>query len=216
MHLRNSSITSLSAAIAVALAACTVACGDAPAPTSPGASTIQNRLVGTVTESTAGGRLPLEGAVVTHLASGRSATTNHAGAYAIYELPDGFATITVVKDGYESLTRSVSVSGETRLDLQLVSRREPLPPSVLWGVVYEKTASGQVPIAAVHVEDSNTHISSKTDAEGRYRLEFSGIERSLFDGFASLYVAKEGYQTISQWETAVTGDTRLDIEIVRR
>jgi hypothetical protein len=215
MHRRDSSVTRLSAAIAVALAAGTVACGDAPAPTSPGPSIIQSRLVGTVTESTANGPRPLEGAVVTDLASGRSVTTNHAGTYSIHELPDGFATIRAIKDGYESVTRSLSLSGETRLDLQLVPRREPLPPSVLWGVVYERTASSQMPVAGVHVEDSNLHMSSKTDAEGRYRLDFSGIDRSSFDGFVSLYVAKEGYRTISRWEMAVTGE-RLDIEIVRR
>lgn len=206
----NSSITSLSAAIA--LAACTIACGQAP--TSPAPPSTQNRLVGTVSESSVNGALPLEGAVVTDLASGRSVTTNQAGAYSIEELPNGFASIFISKDGYQSVTRLLSVSGETRLDLQLVRRREPITPSVLWGVVSERTASGLAPVAGVHVEDSNIHMSSKTDADGRYRLDFSGID--VFEGFVSLYVAKQGYRTISQWETTVSGDTRLDIDIVRR
>lgn len=214
MLCRNRLITSLSAVIAVAFAALTVACGDATAPTSPGSPIVQNRLIGTVTGMTDGGRLPLEGAVVTDVASGRSVITNQAGAYSLDEMPNGFASISVSKDGYQSVTRLLSVSGETRLDLQLERRREPIGLSVLWGVVYERTASGPVPIAGVHVEDSYMHLSSKTDAEGRYRLDFGGIDQ--FEGFVSLYVAKEGYRTLSQYETTVGGDTRLDIEIVRR
>lgn len=211
MHHDDHSITSLSAAIA--LAACTIACGRAP--TSPAPASTQNRLVGTVSESSVNGALPLEGAVVTDLASGRSAITNQAGAYSIDEMPNGFAGILASKDGYQSVTRLLSfVSGETRLDLQLERRREPIAPSVLWGVVYERNASGQVPVAGVHVEDSYMHLSSKTDAEGRYRLDFSRID--LFEGFVSLYVAKEGYQTVSRWQMGVSGDTRLDIEIARR
>ncbi len=93
---------------------------------------------------------------------------------------------------------------------------EPLPLTVLWGVVYEKTEAGRVPVAGVHVEDSNTHLSSKTDAAGRYRLDFTGIDRSWFPGVASLYIAKDGFNTMSQWAVAVAGDTRLDIEVVRR
>ena len=209
MHQRNSSITRLSAAIAVALAVFTVACGEAPA--SPAAPSIQNRLVGTVTDSTANG--PLEGAVITHLASSRSATTDHTGAYSIEPLPTGFAAFTVARSGYHTVTRSAEISGETRLDLQL-ARREPLGPSALWGVVYERTPSGELPVAGVHVEDSNTHLSTKTDAEGRYRLDFAFMG-GLFDSFVRLYVAKEGYQTISL-EMGVVGDTRLDLEIVRR
>jgi hypothetical protein len=92
---------------------------------------------------------------------------------------------------------------------------EPLPLTVLWGVVYEKTEAGRVPVAGVHVEDSNTHLSSKTDAEGRYRLDFTGIDRSWFPGVASLYIAKDGFNTMSR-TVAVAGDTRLDIEAGRR
>ena len=93
---------------------------------------------------------------------------------------------------------------------------DPLPLTVLWGVVYEKTEAGRVPVAGVHVEDSNTHWSSKTDAEGRYRLDFTGVDRSWFPGFASLYIAKDGFKTMSRWDVTVAGDTRLDIELVRR
>ncbi len=213
MHRKTDWITALLGAIAVACATSTAACGDTP--TAPEPRTI-NSLSGTVRDVC--GLVPLEGAVVTHTGTSRSVTTDRRGAYLIYELPSGSSIITVAMDGYESVTTSVDVFGVTPLDLRLVPvrPREPLPPAALSGVVYEKTAAGQVPVAGVLVEDSNTHISSKTDAEGRYRLVFESRECSRFDGSVSLYVAKEGYQTIGRSEIGVSGDTHLDIEIMRR
>jgi hypothetical protein len=50
--------------------------------------------------------------------------------------------------------------------------------------------------------------------------ESSHAENPLDHGFvrvaASLYFAKDGFNPMSQWEVAVAGDTRLDIEVVRR
>ena len=214
MHRKTHWITSLWGAIAVSCAVSLAACGDTPSAPEPVRT--PNTLSGTVSEMSGNRPLGLEGAVVTHVATGQSVRTDRSGAYFISELPAGMTTVTVAKDGYDPVTTSVGVFGDARLNLQLVRRREPLPPAALSGVVYETTAAGRVPVAGVHVEDSNTHISSTTDAEGRYRLVFEGIDRSLFDGSVSLYVAKQGYQTISRLEMGVSGDTLLDIEIVRR
>jgi hypothetical protein len=203
-------ITGLLWAIGMAVAASTAACGDTP--TSPDTTNRTTRLSGTVTEMSTAGRSPVEGAVVTHVATGRSATTDSTGAYSIAEIPAGLATIVATKDGYDTTTRSVTVSGETRLDLELARRR--IPPVALSGLVYERTAAGQVPIPGVPVEDSNFHVGSVTDAEGRYRIDYRrfNVDRNYV---ANLYVAKEGFWPVSL-SVAIEGEALLDIELVRR
>ena len=203
-------ITGLLWAIGMAVAASTAACGDTP--TSPNTTNRTTRLSGTVTEMSTGGRSHVEGAVVTHVATGRSATTDSTGAYSIAEIPAGLATIVATKDGYDATTRSVTVSGEMRLDLELVRPR--LPPVALSGLVYERTEAGQVPVTGVVVEDEPMHTGSITGADGRYRVDYRPL--SLGPNYvAHLRVAKAGFETVFR-SVLIEGEVLLDIELVRR
>ncbi len=104
----------------------------------------------------------------------------------------------------------------------------PAPPSPVFatsgtisGVVFERTAAGPASVAGVEVFcHSCDHAVSFTDAQGVYR--FDAVPNGLYD----LWVAKRGY-TVSKsaaptggWsgrvDVRVTGDTRVDIELVRQ
>jgi hypothetical protein len=196
----------------MAVAAMAAACGDTP--TSPGRPRPTGSLSGTVTGLSPDGAIAVEGAVVTHVGAGRSATTDSTGAYSITEILDGSAMIIATKEGYQTQTTLVAVSGGTRLDLELVPRREPFPPGALSGRVFERTAAGQVPVPGVVVEDSNFHWGAVTDADGRYRIDYSRLNPGP-DYVAILYVAKEGFQPL-YGSIPVQGDVVLDIELVRR
>jgi hypothetical protein len=131
------------------------------------------------------------------------------------DLPAGLATFLVGREGYEAASASVQVSGDTRLDVRLVKRR-PVPASVsVSGIVYEQVGADRAPLAGAVVENSYSHTSTTTDALGRYRLEFTPAELGNTDGFARIYATREGFVP-SFREIVVEGDTRLDIELVRR
>ena len=200
------------AGVCVALAI--AGCGDSPVAPDPAPT---HTVSGTVTEMTTEGRAPVEGALVTHLATGKSTRTDVSGGYSIAGVPARMATISVSKEGFSGTTAVVDVTGDARLDLQLVRLPPPPPPpqpAVLTGLVYEQTPTGPVPVADVWLENSYIHAGTLTGADGRYRLEFTaGL--GPFDGFVSLFVTKDGYRPVTR-ELRVNGETRLDIEIVRR
>ena len=79
----------------------------------------------------------------------------------------------------------------------------------LSGVVFEVTPTGVMPIANVQVEEYHRHQTATTDASGFYRISGVSVGR-LFFGFE-----KEGYQS-NRSSVNVTGDTRFDIEAIRR
>jgi hypothetical protein len=200
-------------AAVLTFAASAIGCGSTP--TAPADVESGYTLTGTVTEMAAGARVAVEGAVVRHEATGRSAATDGGGRYTLADLPGRMATITVMKDGYENATGSVDLFTSTSLDVLMIRRRAPLPNPALSGIVYESSGSGQVPLAGVVVENGYTHGSSITDANGRYRLEISSGELGMTDGFAQIMASKEGYAPFLR-EVVVEGETRLDIELVRR
>ena len=166
------------------------------------------RVFGIVTESspTLGIARPVAGAVVE--VAGVRAVTSADGSYTISSasLWVGLAaTIVVRRAGTEVAQREILLEQETRADFTF----EAAPFSSLSGIVYEWTAAGRVPLANVHVENSNNHESTRTDAEGRYRLSF------IEDSQATLYVNKAGYEVISQRQVTVRGNQTLDIELIR-
>ena len=91
--------------------------------------------------------------------------------------------------------------------------RSSVPASLLTydltGVVFEVTPTGMMPIQNVQVEEYNRHQTGTTDANGFYRI--SGVSV----GRVGVGFEKEGYQS-SRSIVNVSGDTRFDIEAIRR
>ena len=211
MHLTRSLACVAIAAAVVALVAS--ACGGAPtAPQSPSPSFT---VTGTVSESTSEGLAPVQGALVTHQASGRSVTTDAAGTYSLSSLPAGMVTIMVSRDSFDTAMRLVSLFADTRVDLQLVRHRELPSDHFVTGIVFERVGSVQTPVAGAVIEDSYSHLSVTSGSDGRYRLDFSPADQSRFDGFAGIFVTKEGFEPVSR-SVVVYGEVRLDIELSRR
>lgn len=186
-----------------------VACGKSDPLTGPDPVPVASvRVFGVVTESSParGIARPVGGAVVE--VAGVRGTTAADGSYSVTSasLWVGLsATIVVRRAGMDVAQREIRLEQETRADFTF----DAAPLSSLTGIVYESTAAGRVPLADVHVENSNNHESTSTDAAGRYRL--SQIE----DSQATLYVNKPGYLVVSQRQIAVRGDQTLDIELIR-
>jgi hypothetical protein len=100
----------------------------------------------------------------------------------------------------------------------------PAPTYTLSGVVFEMTATGRTPIQEVSVYcdscgDPLGHTFSDTDANGFYSFSWTA------NGRTALIVRKDGYRLagdlpagpVDGWiVAAVDGDTRFDIELVRR
>jgi hypothetical protein len=128
-------------------------------------------------------------------------------------------SVRVAKDGYATGTVTITMTGDTQLDIRL----ERAGPYVLSGVVYEITEAGPLPLEGVQLYCDSCgspggHTFVGTDADGAYRFEWT------YDGFHPLLVRKMGYRIIDStgrllddWITAsVRGDTRFDIQLVRR
>jgi hypothetical protein len=79
-------------------------------------------LSGLVTEMTSAGEVPIEGAAVYRgYGSGwQSGTTDANGVYQIRGLYDRTDIVSVIKEGYRTQEKTLTVSGDTRFDLQLV------------------------------------------------------------------------------------------------
>lgn len=214
---RIKGIGGLLGSMTVVFAASAAACGDGL--TSPGSPAPQTYVLsGVVIDATPDGPVPMEGAVVRHLEGRGSATTDSSGSYSIPGVPAGRVTVMATKDGYTVATRSVALTADARVDLELARLPPPPPPPapfVLSGLVFERTAGGQAPVEGVRVEDSYRHVVSTTDANGRYSISLTPTELGRSDGFVALYVTREGFQTYTR-ELAMWGDTRVDIELVRR
>ena len=86
----------------------------------PGSPTLS----GVVTEMTASGQTLVEGvAVYRGVQTGwRDARTDKNGFYRIPGLYDGIDTVETSKEGYHDTTKEVSISSDTRFDIQLIRR----------------------------------------------------------------------------------------------
>jgi Carboxypeptidase regulatory-like domain len=85
---------------------------------------------------------------------------------------------------------------------------------VLSGVVTEATPTGLVPIENAEVwrldEEGWGWVHSRTDKNGFYQLH------GLSDGSRQASFSKEGYQTLELSSLRVYGDTRFDVQLLRR
>ena len=166
------------------------------------------------------GPTPLDGVVVRDDSSGRQTTTDGSGSYSLSGLPAANRSVSASKPGYVTTRSSVVVNGDTRLDLDI----NRIVTYTLSGVVFEVTESGRLPIEGVSVYcdscgDPFGHTYAYTDPDGFYRFAWSA------NGATPLIVGKEGYALagtptvgpVEGWIVAtVNGDTRFDIELVRR
>ena len=86
----------------------------------PGSATMS----GVITEATAVGPVPIEGAEVwrSYGTGWQVATTDTNGLYQIHGLYDGTWTVAVIRPGYDKVETVVSMRGDMRFDAQLVRR----------------------------------------------------------------------------------------------
>lgn len=202
--------------VAVSLAALIWACGGGSrsssptspsAPPAPAAPRASYTLSGTVSEVTPTGQRPVEGVRVEETNLHARATTDKNGFYSISGLYGGSSSLSVTLEGYETDRRDVTIKGDTRLDIQLV----PRATYTLSGVVSEVTPTGQAPVEGVWVTESYFHAGLWTDTHGLY------IFRGPFGAGLNdtVWFSKEGYEPVLR-DVTINGDTRLDIQLVRR
>ena len=208
-------------AIVLSLATLLTACDDRrsvgfpPAPTAPTAPAVTYTLSGIISEDGPTGVTPLEGALVMVTTSGQRATTDREGFYSLSAVSALPISVVVSKSGYVAQTRTMTLSGDTRLNLQ-ISR---IVTYTLSGVVYEVTEAGRMPVEGVSVYCDSCgspegHTFSPSDENGYYSFGWTS------NGATTLWVRKDGYRlagSTTEWITAtVSGDTRFDIELIRR
>jgi hypothetical protein len=168
-------------------------------PTQP-STPISALFSGMVYETSAAGRLPVAEVEVTwcdqNACRPERVLTGPDGRYTMQAVGGlGYAYLKLQKDGYrpEQSARTFS-SGSVELDVQL----NPNPrPSRLFGLVYEVTADGNIPVAGAHIllcDDflCSDWVETATGADGRYQFDFAE-----WSGSISISVSKDGYY--SHW-----------------
>lgn len=170
-------------------------------------------LSGTVSVQGPTGLAPVASARLTAGASGLSATTDANGRYTFVNLFGDYA-LTITKEGFVVTVQSVTVNRDMQLDI-LVAQ---VPTYTLWGVVSEITSTGEVPLSDVEVYWSE-YKGTMTDAKGEYRID------GMFGGTQPIWIEKDGYTFAidiphrlgEPWrDVSVIGDTRFDVQLVRR
>ena len=195
--------------LAMSLAMSMWACGGSPTtPTAPAVPTRPTAtLSGLVFAVTPTGLSPVNGARVRlEIGSYRQdALTDHNGRYRMTELYEGTSSVATTRDGYDTDTRTVTISGDVLLDIGIA----PRIGHTLSGMVFEMTPSGRVLLDGVQVHWSDPHIDYYTASDGFFTFS------EVFDGFTTLVASKDGYREVILQAT-VKGDTRFDIQLVRR
>jgi hypothetical protein len=215
----------LSVAVSLALLiwACG-ACSRSPSPASPSAARVTYTLSGHVSEVTPTGQAAVVGARV---ATGPLfGTTDENGFYSISGLYAVSSSITVSKAGYETDTRTLTITGDMQFDIR-VMRKAVYTVS---GVVSEATPTGLTPVEGVRIEEiscpdfdgcpSTLLRVTTTDRSGFYSI--SGVSSGKNN---YLWATKAGYDDSAPESppceggchtVTVNGDTRFDVQLVRR
>ena len=225
--------------LALSLAVSTLSCGSSSPTTATALITPTPQptftLSGVVSAVTPTGLTPLEGALV--FVSGHRAMTDGERRYSISGLePNAFGfAVTASKAGYASQTTNLAKGVDATVDMQLV--RTAIDR--LSGVVSEVTSTGRVPIEGVRIDvssmpceehgtgcvgfgegiglfqtattDKNGFYSIPGLYPGKYNVIWAGKE-GFDDPFPAHYPDNpDGGQAI-----AISGDSRFDIQLVRR
>jgi hypothetical protein len=153
----------------------------------------------------------VEGVLVEEANSHQSTMTDSRGMFSLSAV-SGPLAITLSKSGYFTRT-SMLPAGISYVEMPI----NPIPATfTLSGVVFEITDTGRTPVEGVFIEGYD-FPGTRTDRNGFYSL-------SSYEGLNNLFVSKEGYQTdppeLPSCEgcnvtVTLTGDTRLDIRLVR-
>jgi len=224
--------------LALSLAISMLACGGS-SPTTPTALAAPTRptftLSGVISAVTATRLTPLEGVQV--FINGRQALTDDQGRYRISGVePIPFGnSVTATKAGYGVETTSVTISGDERVDMQLV--RTAI--FTLSGVVAEATSAGLVALEGVRVDAFSMPCDERvagcigfgapigirqtamTDKNGFYSIAglYPGKNNFIWaakDGFADPFPAHYPENSEGGQATTISGDSRFDIQLVRR
>ena len=200
-------------------------CGSSSTPTSPTSSApaaiTAYEVSGVVSVRTATGLEPLAGVEVRESGLRLRATTDIEGRYRLLSVPAGLRLVEVSKWGYQTESTQVMVAADTELNLVVV----PIPSYTLSGIVFETTPAGRVPVEGVWVYcdtcgSPDGHTEAYSDTKGAYSFAWS------INGAHPLLVRKGGFALASPSGNlpgyaeiitpTVWGDTRFDIELVRR
>jgi hypothetical protein len=98
----------------------------------------------------------------------------------------------------------------------IVSRTDVYPPGTytLSGIVTEATETGLTPIENASVyrlnEEGGGWDEATTDRNGFYEIH------GLTDGSRLTGFSKDGYQKVEQADLSIHGDTRFDVQLIRR
>ena len=224
--------------LALSLAVSMLACGGS-SPTTPTALVAPTRptftVSGVISAVTQTRLMPLEG--VHMFINGRRAITDDQGFYSISGLePNAYGSdVTATKPGYEVETTSLMISGDARVDMQLV--RTAI--FTLSGVVSEATPKGLVPLEGVRVDvlsmpcdeavagcvgfgaPIGIEQTATTDKNGVYSVPglYPGKNNFIWagkDGFEDPFPAHDPENSEGGQATTISGDSRFDIQLVRR
>ena len=174
------------------------------------------------------GGSPIEGVKV--FVAGRHGTTDGSGQYTLLEVPRSHGGALFTKEGYAAAREILTVSADTRFDVELGPR---VAVYTLSGVVSEVTPTGLTPLeGALVLEYSCEEFvpappffpatrcpvsifqTVRTDKQGRY--SFSGLYAGREN---SLLVSRDGIEDdpdAHEQPVTISGDTRLDLQLVRR
>ena len=216
------------------------ACSGGHGPSTPTSPTVPRSPDPTFTVSgtvTGQGGAPVEGVRVQ--VAGRQGITDGNGNYTLLEVSRSRGGALALKAGYATAREILEVSGDTRFDVQLGSR---IAIYTLSGVVSEMTPAGPTPLEGARVDEYSCEElvpappffpgkgclvsivqTVRTDKQGRYSFSglYPGRENSIGvskDGFEDPFGISDGPEGPGSNNQAVTidGDTRLDVQLVRR
>ena len=210
--------------VASALALSVVSAGCDAGPTRPTATPrveVTYTVSGGVTEMTDAGPVPVEGVFVQEASTQRWAMTDPNGFYSISGIQATNTSVSAIKAGYVTVATPLTATADTRLDI-LVARVARIGTYTLSGMAYELTPAGRVPIEGVVLYcdgcgSPEGHTFVTTDAGGLYSFSW------VLPGITYVQVTgKEGYRYVGPASTGLgvpvstVGDTRFDVEFVRR